>query len=230
VSDFYLFETLLWESGKGYWLLDEHLERLEQSALFFSFNFPRDEVVTSLHSFEEKNKLNGICHRARLTLAKDGCVKTFFQPCDPPLWHCLPDNPLATHDALPCISLSTKKVDSSSPWFFHKTSKRDLFQDEFARAGRHSLFDIIFLNTQQEVTEGCITNLIVFLDGGYFTPPVSSGLLAGTMRSKLLSETSVPLQEKVLTCKDLQRARALFCCNSGERERICSSPKCTIAP
>ncbi|MBL4904035.1 MAG: aminodeoxychorismate synthase component I [Desulfocapsa sp.] len=214
VSDFYLFETLLWESGKGYWLLDEHLERLEQSALFFSFNFPRDEVVTSLHSFEEKNKLNGICHRARLTLAKDGCVKTFFQPCDPPLWHCLPDNPLATHDALPCISLSTKKVDSSSPWFFHKTSKRDLFQDEFARAGRHSLFDIIFLNTQQEVTEGCITNLIVFLDGGYFTPPVSSGLLAGTMRSKLLSETSVPLQEKVLTCKDLQRARALFCCNS----------------
>jgi para-aminobenzoate synthetase / 4-amino-4-deoxychorismate lyase len=214
VPEFVLIETLLREPEKGYWLLEAHLERLQKSAQYFSFSFSRDEIITSLNSLENKNELNDHCVRVRLTLAKDGTVKITSQPCDAPLWRSLPDKPPVTHDALPCISLSRKEVDSSSPWFFHKTSKRDLFQEEFARAGQLSLFDVVFLNNRQELTEGCISNLIVFLDGNYVTPPVSSGLLAGTMRRKLLSENPVNLQEKVLTCEDFHRATALFCCNS----------------
>lgn len=214
VAPFFLFETLLLEPGKGYWLLDEHLERLQKSALYFSFNFSRAEILASLKAVEKKNELNVQCARVRLTLAKDGTVETSSQPCNAPPKRCLPGTPSPSHDGLPCISLSRKKVDTSSPWFFHKTSNRGLFQEEFERAGQSSLFDVIFLNNRQELTEGCISNLIVFLDGRYVTPPVSSGLLAGTLRSKLLSDNSVCLQEKVLTCEDLHRATALFCCNS----------------
>jgi para-aminobenzoate synthetase / 4-amino-4-deoxychorismate lyase len=214
VPEFVLIETLLWEPGKGYWLLEEHLERLRQSAQYFSFNLSGEEIAASLHSLETKKEFNGHCCRVRLTLAKDGTVETTFQPCDAPPGRSLPQQPPATHDALPCITLSEQKIDSSSPWFFHKTSKRDLFQEEFERAQKHSLFDVVFLNDRQELTEGCISNLILFLDGEYYTPPVSSGLLAGTMRRKLLSEKSFNLQEKALTCEDLHRAKALFCCNS----------------
>ena len=214
VAPFVLFETLLLEPGKGYWLLAEHLERLQRSALYFSFSFSREEVLASLNAVERKKESIGQCARVRLTLAKDGTVESSSQPCDAPPRRCLPDTPSTSHEDLPCVSLSRKKVDSSSPWVFHKTSNRALFQEEFARAARENLFDIVFYNERQELTEGCISNLIIFLDGSYCTPPVSSGLLAGTMRSKLLSDNAVCLQEKVLTCEDLHRAQGLFCCNS----------------
>jgi len=214
VAEFVLIETLLWEPGKGYWLLDYHLDRLEKTAVYFSFVFSSKDIVESLQSFKNTKEFQKSCFRMRLTLAKDGTVTTTVHPCDMPLLRCLPGNPQATHSALPCIDLSEKKVDSSSPWFFHKTSERRLFQEEFARAQKESFFDVVFLNDRGELTEGCISNCIVWLDGKYYTPPVSSGLLEGTMRRKLLAENSTALQEKILTFEDLQRATALFCCNS----------------
>ena len=213
VPEFVLIETLLLEHGNGFRLLNEHLERLEKSAKYFCFNFPVEKIQASLHLLEAEKTGDLQCHRVRLTLAKDGTVQTASEPCDFPVTFSLSKKPVVPHDGLPYVGLSEKKVDSSLPWFFHKTSMRDLFQEEFAQATAHSLFDMIFLNEREEVTEGCISNLIVFLNGHYFTPPILSGLLAGTMRARLLSG-SVPLQEKVLSLNDLHQATALFCCNS----------------
>ncbi len=213
VPEFVLIETLLLEHGNGFRLLNEHLERLEKSAKYFCFNFPVEKIQASLHLLEAEKTGDLQCHRVRLTLAKDGAVQTASEPCDFPVTFSLSKKPVVPHDGLPYVGLSEKKVDSSLPWFFHKTSMRDLFQEEFAQATAHSLFDMIFLNERDEVTEGCISNLIVFLNGHYFTPPIFSGLLAGTMRARLLSG-SVPLHEKVLSLNDLHQATALFCCNS----------------
>ena len=214
VSDFYLIETLLWEPGKGYWLLDEHLERLEQSAFYFCFDFAREDILEVLNGLIGDGNFDEQCVRVRLTLQKDGGIESTFQVCTAPVQRSLSEKPAILHDELPCIHLSEQKIDSTSPWFFHKTSKRKLFQDEFARAGKLGLFDIVFLNEKQELTEGCISNLILFLDGKYYTPPVSSGLLSGTMRTHLLSDSSIKLHKKVLSINDLYRAEALFCCNS----------------
>ena len=214
VTEFVLIETLLLDPETGYWLLDEHLDRLQKSALYFSFSFSRKDILKSLQCFENKRELKSNWYRVRLTLAKDGTVDSTGQSCDAPILRSLPDNPPPTHDDLPCIGISEKKVDSSSPWFFHKTSKRDLFNEEFARSRENSLFDTVFLNDRGELTEGCISNLIVFVDNTYYTPPISSGLLAGTMRAKLFSENLVNLQEKKLSVEDLQLATAVFCCNS----------------
>jgi para-aminobenzoate synthetase / 4-amino-4-deoxychorismate lyase len=211
LSEFLLIETLLWEPEKGYWLLGEHLERLEESATYFSFHFDRQEVLDTLKQLEEK--FNGEHMRVRLTLAKDGCLETTVQACDPPSLRALPDIPLKEENGLPIISLSENRVDSSSPWFFHKTTQRSLFQKEFAVAQEQGLFDICFVNECDELTEGCISNLILFLDGKYYTPPVSSGLLNGTLRKRLLADNPSRLFEKTLSPEDLNRAGALFCCN-----------------
>ena len=45
VSEFVLIETLLLEPESGYWLLEEHLGRLQRSADYFSFNFSREDVL-----------------------------------------------------------------------------------------------------------------------------------------------------------------------------------------
>ncbi|NJN80650.1 MAG: hypothetical protein HC797_09385 [Anaerolineales bacterium] len=42
--EFSLFETLLWEKNKGYFLLDKHLARLKDSAEYFDFEFSKEEI------------------------------------------------------------------------------------------------------------------------------------------------------------------------------------------
>jgi len=212
IPQFLLIETILWEPGKGYWLLDEHFGRLEKSACYFSFSFDRNKILDVLNRI--RDGFAGQCIRVRLTLAKDGDIETTFQPGKAPHFRALPENPVADDENLPCIALSENLVDPSSPWYFHKTTRRDLFTKEFARAQEQGLFDICFFNDQQELTEGCISNLILYVDGRFLTPPVSSGLLGGTLRQKLLNEKSPVLHEKILSREDVSRADALFCCNS----------------
>ncbi len=92
------------------------------------------------------------------------------------------------------------KVNSSNPFLYHKTTVRDKKQTEF--------FDEIRVNERGEITEGTFTNVGILKDGKYYTPPVSSGLLAGTFREKLGWE------EKVLYPDDLKSADKVFCFNS----------------
>ena len=212
VAAFSLIETLLLEKEGSYLLLDYHLQRLQQSAEYYSFHFDKEYVLSRLNSIKDKKREGAL--RVRLALQKDGTVEIESGACDVPANVCLPEKPGKTRDPLPVIALSDKTVDSSSSFFFHKTSNRELFNGEFSSALEKGLFDIVFLNNGGKLTEGCITNIILYLDGRYVTPAISSGLLAGTMRRKLLSDGKVPLYEEKVTLDDLKRAEAIFCCNS----------------
>lgn len=91
-------------------------------------------------------------------------------------------------------------VSSSNPFLYHKTSIRADLPSE--------VFDEIRTNERGEITEGIFTNIGILKNGKYYTPLVSSGLLAGTFREKLGWE------EKVLYPKDLINADKIFCFNS----------------
>ena len=209
---FSLFETVLLTKSDGYWLLEYHLERLQQSADYFAFYYDAKLLLSKLEKVEREN--SDAFLRVRVSLQKDGTIITESVPCEPPQLRCLPERPKEANESLPLISLSARRVDSSSSFFFHKTSHRQLFQEEFTRAQEEGLLDIIFQNEQDEITEGCITNLIIYRDGQYVTPMVSSALLAGTMRRKLLADCKPSVVEQTLSRKDLQQAEAIFCCNS----------------
>ena len=215
-EDFLLIETLLWEPGKGYWLLEDHLNRLRDSADYFLFSHDPAKVVQRLE--EAAATFPDQWMRVRMTLAKDSRIELSWVNCDPPRLRQLPQQPepldQQAHQALPRITLSRERVDSSSPEFFHKTSRRSLFNREFKRATADGLFDICFVNTYGKVTEGCITNIFLHRDGKYLTPPVRCGLLAGVMRHQLLMADKPTVEEREVTPEDLQNAEAIFLCNS----------------
>jgi para-aminobenzoate synthetase/4-amino-4-deoxychorismate lyase len=73
---------------------------------------------------------------------------------------------------------------------------------------------MLFFNERGELTEGGRSNVFVKIDGGWWTPPVSSGLLPGVMRSLILEDPAWKSAERVLTRKDLERADALMVCNA----------------
>ncbi len=214
IPEFVLLETLLRNPQNEYYLLDYHLDRLRKSACYFSFNFSADTILNALDCVEPAEHRASDYQLVRLTLAKDGEVEITTRVCGAPQRQVLPQSPPASHDGLPAVALSPYKVDSSLVWFYHKTTERALFSREFERAGEQALFDLIFQHERSEITEGCITNLIVYIGSTYYTPPVSSGLLAGTMRAEILSKPFPEVQEKILSLEDIRRAKALFCCNS----------------
>ena len=43
-EDFQLYEGLLWRPGEGYFLLEQHLSRLQRSAAHFAFPLDREET------------------------------------------------------------------------------------------------------------------------------------------------------------------------------------------
>ncbi|SHO44389.1 aminodeoxychorismate synthase component I [Desulfopila aestuarii] len=210
--DFQLIETLLWRPGLGYWLMDEHLERLAASAEYFYFSYDRDQLIQQLETqaltFED-------VRRVRLTLAKDGVVTITSQPCELPKHTRLPDRPdLSSYATLPTVAFSTLATDASQCWLMHKTTRRKIYDQGFAAAQKAGYFDQIFVNDKGEVTEGSITNVVIYREGSYLTPPVSCGLLAGVMRKQLLADPSVKVEERILFPTDIFQAEAVFLVNS----------------
>jgi para-aminobenzoate synthetase / 4-amino-4-deoxychorismate lyase len=209
---FQLIETILWHPQHQYIVLDKHLERLERSAQYFLFQCNRGEIETALQ--QQAQHFGSAAKKLRLLLDKDGSFSIEVQDCSEPSLLSLPPVPDATADTLPKIAFSRETVDSSSCWYYHKTSQRKLFNTEYRRAAEHNLFDVIFLNDKGFVTEGCITNIFIYSDGVYKTPPIDDGLLEGTMRQHLLEKSQVDVLEQSLTADDIKRAKAIYLCNS----------------
>jgi len=209
---FELIETLLWEPESGYWLLDDHLQRLASSADYFLY---RCDLIFITFRLQEESRLFAMRPmRVRLTLAKDGEVSITAQRCSLPSLRRLPDLPFPVDAGLPQIEISPVIIDSTSPWIFHKTTRREVYNSELDRVRSQGMLDCCFLNERGELTEGCIANIIIYLHGFFVTPSLQCGVLAGIMRKKLLADTQISLREEVLTLDNLRDADAVFLCNS----------------
>lgn len=96
------------------------------------------------------------------------------------------------------------RVNSNNPFLYHKTTIRT--------SAPSDVFDEIRVNEKGEITEGTFTNIAVEIDGKLFTPPLSSGLLNGTFRQKLILKGMI--EERILYPEDLKDADRIFCFNS----------------
>ena len=84
----------------------------------------------------------------------------------------------------------------------------------YERAHEQGLDEVILLNERGEVSECTSANVfLVDADGRVWTPPLSSGCLAGVTRAVLVEETrdlEVAISEKPLVLDDLSSAREVF--------------------
>jgi len=200
VREFSLIETMLHTPTKSYVLLERHVERLESSARYFLFGFERTHILDALQDLAAN--LGNDAYRVRLLLHRDGSL-TLTETL-------LPRGSEMTTMA---YTVSDHTVDSSDVYLYHKTTQRELFDDEWTRVNKqYSADEVIFLNERGEVTEGSRTNVFAQIDGKLLTPPVSSGLLPGTFRAEMLA--SGKAEETVLTLDDLSQADTVYLGNS----------------
>lgn len=196
---FQLLESLLWEPDEGYFLLEAHLARLADTAVYFNVLLDRAAIETCLtelaSTLSEASKI-------RLLVKLDGA---FAVEAAPLARGTLPQ-PLR-------VGLAKAPVDSSTIWLYHKTTRRELY--DAARASRPDCDEVILWNERGELTEASTANVALDLGGQWVTPPVTSGLLAGTFRNRLLAAGQI--RERVLTPADLRAARRIALINSVRR-------------
>jgi para-aminobenzoate synthetase / 4-amino-4-deoxychorismate lyase len=198
--DFELLETLLWEDG-AYLLLDYHLDRLGDSADYFDFAFDRGAVAGTLARLGAR--LGNERHRVRLLVARDGSCGSTQSPLQLPA------------DAAPRrLALARAPVDRDDPFLYHKTTRRAVYERALAEAG--DCDDVLLWNPDGCITESSTANVVVTFGGERFTPPVSSGLLAGTWRRRLL--VSGDVREREIRVDELAAADAITLINSVRGE------------
>jgi 4-amino-4-deoxychorismate lyase len=123
----------------------------------------------------------------RLTLDREGRVEWTVTPLPAPkaAWR---------------VGLAPERLASDDPWLRVKSTRRAAY--DRARAGLpEGLDEVIFLNQRREVCDGSITTVFFDRGQGMRTPPLSSGLLPGVLRSEL------GCPEEVLSAEDLPRVR-----------------------
>ncbi|WP_424363203.1 aminotransferase class IV [Methylocystis parvus] len=195
-EDFGLIETLLWTREEGYALLPEHLARLAASSAALGFRHDAGKVKAALEGAVSQSIANASPSpaerlRVRLVLSRDGAIDVTKTPIDP-----------VPPETVWRVALAERRFNSSDPLLRHKTTRRALYEDELARAvQRQGADEVLFLNERGELCESARCNLFVPAEGTLLTPPLSCGLLAGTLRAALLHQGRA--KERVLAFADL---------------------------
>jgi para-aminobenzoate synthetase / 4-amino-4-deoxychorismate lyase len=192
---FDLLETLRWQPRLGYRWLDEHLARMAASARYFGYHF--DPITVRRALADLAATLPAEPHRVRLCVNADGQPRLTSTPLQRqrPVWR---------------VALDSQPVPRDHVFLYHKTTHRPVYDDALRRHPNHD--DVLLWNEAEELTESCLANLALQIDGIWYTPPRTSGLLGGTLRAVLLRRGH--LQERVLHRADLARASRVGLINS----------------
>lgn len=196
--EFQLLESLLLENG-DYFLIEEHLKRLEESAQYFGFLSNFAKIKEALHEFADKN--NSGVYKVRLLLSKNNELTLEAQE-------------LAKQEGAVKVMLGSQPIDNDDPFLFHKTTNRAIYT-RFQEKKPSDIFDVLLWNKSEELTEFTNGNVVLQINGELWTPPVQSGLLAGTFRSKLIAAGEI--REKILTISDLKKCERIWFINSVRR-------------
>ncbi len=201
-APFALIETIRYERGAGFHLLERHLARLQSSAAYFGYPFSREAVLQALD--REAALVEAPVAMLRLLLAEDGTITVTSTAIE-----------LPTKTTVWRFVISDQRLDEKDLFFYHKTTRRQFYDREMERQKALTGCDeVVFLNKKGELTEGTRTNLFVELDGRLFTPALTCGLLPGTLREELLDLPRAAASEAVLTPQDLLGAERIYLGNS----------------
>lgn len=199
-TSFGLIETMRWQDGRCD-LLALHLDRLESSAAHFHFRFDR-ELTQRLIEAHGADLDPNIPHKLRLVLNHRGTC-TFSPP-----------EPITEDASTPLgICIWPTPIDSTDPLLQHKTTRRTVYDQAYAKARTQGFADAIFINEHGHITEGAIHNIFVRHGSQWRTPPISAGLLPGVYRRHLLARDP-EITESNLTAEDLRSADEIWLTNA----------------
>jgi len=188
-NDFGLIETLLWTRDEGFRLLPEHFARLAASSAALGFAHDDARIRDALNAAVAEASSGRL--RVRLVLARDGTIETSVTPIEP-----IPS------DTVWRVAVAKRRFSSADPLLRHKTTRRALYEDALAEAAQRCGADeVLFQNERDELCEAARCNLFAPQGEILLTPPLSCGLLPGTLRAALIAQGRA--REAILRLEDI---------------------------
>lgn len=205
LPEFCLLESFRWTAHTGFFLLQEHLHRLQISAQFFGYPLNPHQLRSACeqqhHNLHHAARVNPkvAMRKVRLLLHKSGSLTWTDEPLTP-----------ASPSQRVRVALAAQPIHSENRFLHHKTTQRTIYQH--AQAQQPGYDDLLLYNERGELTESLIANLVIVRGSARLTPPLRSGLLPGTFRSHLLKHGI--LRESLLYPQDLYTAEQIYLINS----------------
>lgn len=198
LPQFDLLESLLWEEGRGFYLLAQHLERLRDSAAVLGFDFPAQRLSATLEEFAAVPRRGR--HKVRILLSPDGKLVV--------------ESAAATSVTGGKVALASQAITRGTPLLRHKTTYRKPYTDPLReqQARDPAIIDVILWDEAGNVTESGMANLVVRAGGDLCTPSLQQDLLPGVFRRSLLEQRGV--RECQIALAELHEAKAVFLVNS----------------
>lgn len=200
---FEIFETMLLKDSKIF-LLDEHLNRLQQSAEYFLFKFDKKSIEEQLEKIIKN--IDAKSYRLRISLNKFGKLSHSILI-------------LSQLSKNIDIIVSANRINSKNKFQYFKTTNRVLYNREHKKYSDKGFFDVIYLNESNEIAEGAITNILVYKNDLISTPPLTTGILSGIYRKHFLRNNSM-IRERIIHLHDLIEADTILLTNSLRGEVI----------
>ena len=202
-NQFEIFTSLLYENGKPF-LLKEHLERLKRSAEYFLFFYNVEKVEKELSK----------CFKA-LSDKKRYKIKVSLNKFDKITVKATELTSSSVNAAR--VVISPIKIDEQNRFQYFKTTNRAIYDSELLKHRQEGFDEVLFLNQQDNLAEGAITNIFIYADGRWKTPPLSSGILNGVYRNYFMKNHSVV--EEILSLSDLKKADKIILTNAVRKVR-----------
>ena len=188
-----LLETMAWTPDGGVSLRQRHINRLLAAGDHFGIHVDMDRVMELLNNVRSDTPV-----KLRLLIDAAGVASLEVGP--------MPSEDGETRS----LPIDTEPTDPYDEFLVFKTTIRSRYEDAMARFP--SARDVILWNRRGELTETCIANLVLELDGELLTPHHQAGLLPGTLREELIERSQITA--RVLTLDDLHRAKRIWTINS----------------
>jgi 4-amino-4-deoxychorismate lyase len=202
-----LIETMKADADALIVLLPYHLRRLKQSAQALGYVYPGDDAVIAAITAALDHLNPSGTGSSISTQATDLCGTRVRLLLSPTGQLDIQTAPLPALQGNPFIALTRLRLNSTEPFLQHKTTHRPWYDPTTQWLTQHpDYFDLIFLNEKGELCEGSRSNIYVLKDGEWLTPPLSSGLLGGVLRTHLLETAQA--KEATLTPSDLTADKA----------------------
>lgn len=195
---FEIFETARVENG-NITFLKEHLIRMKQAAEYFLFPFDENKIISKISADLKKIDKTKI-YRLKILLTKSGKINIVIEEFKQKE---IPVN----------IILSSNRINSRNKFQFFKTTNRKLYDDEYRHFKSKGFFDVIYLNENDDVAEGSITNIFIKKGEVILTPSLQCGILPGIYRRYYL-RTHPEIKEKRISLDDLLTADEVILTNS----------------
>ena len=194
--EFELLETILWETDGGFFLLDEHLRRVQRSAVYFGFELRVAELRHQLRRMEASFPDSDL--RVRVLVSRCGRWRVETHP----LLRGTRTRPLV-------VGFACHAVRSDNVFLRHKTTHRRVYEE----AGKDLPYDdVILFNERNEITETTTANIVMRRGTELVTPSLKSGLLSGVFRNYLIDKNQI--KEDCIMMEEIKDAKSLFLINS----------------